>query len=110
MDITKRTRRHNKIRSRVSGTEDRPRLFVSRSNKHISASLINDEAGKTLAYTKDIDLKGTKTERALKVGEAIAKEAQTKKIDKVVFDRGGYKYHGRVKALAEAARKSGLKF
>ncbi|MDD3032424.1 MAG: 50S ribosomal protein L18 [Candidatus Pacebacteria bacterium] len=110
MDITKRVKRHNKIRSRISGTEERPRLLVSRSNKHISATLINDREGKTLISTKDIDLKGTKTERAEKVGDAIAKEAKAKKIDKVVFDRGGYKYHGRVKALAEAARKSGLKF
>ena len=110
MDITKRIKRHKKIRSRVSGTEERPRLFVSRSNKHISASLINDAEGKTLISTRDKDLKGTKVEKAEKVGDAIAKEAQAKKIKKVVFDRGGYKYHGRVKALAEAARKSGLKF
>jgi len=110
MDITKRLKRHKKIRSRVSGTVERPRLFVSRSNKHIYASLINDSEGKTLISITDKDLKGTKIEKAEKVGDTIAKEAQTKKIDLIVFDRGGYRYHGRVKALAEAARKGGLKF
>ena len=110
MDIVKKDKRHKKIRSRISGTSERPRLFVSRSNTHIYASLINDVEGKTLLTIWDKDLKGTKTEKAEKVGEAVAKEAQAKKIDLVVFDRGGYKYHGRVKALAEAARKGGLKF
>lgn len=110
MDIIKKNKRHKKIRSRVSGTSERPRLFVLRSNNHIYASLINDIEGKTLITVSDKDLKGTKTEKAEKVGEVMAKEAQTKKIDLIVFDRGGYKYHGRVKALAEAARKGGLKF
>ncbi len=110
MDIVKKEKRHKKIRSRVSGTSERPRLFVLRSNTHIYASLINDAEGKTLLSIWDKDLKGTKTEKAEKIGETIAREAQAKKIDLVVFDRGGYKYHGRVKALAEAARKGGLKF
>lgn len=110
MDIVKKDKRHKKIRSRISGTSERPRLFVSRSNTHIYASLINDVEGKTLFTVWDKDLKGTKTEKAEKVGEAVAKEAQAKKVDLIVFDRGGYKYHGRVKALAEAARKGGLKF
>ena len=110
MDIVKKDKRHKKIRSRISGTSERPRLFVSRSNTHIYASLINDVEGKTLLTIWDKDLKGTKTEKAEKVGEAVAKEAQAKKVDLIVFDRGGYKYHGRVKALAEAARKGGLKF
>ncbi|HOI60046.1 MAG TPA: 50S ribosomal protein L18 [Candidatus Pacearchaeota archaeon] len=110
MDIAKKDKRHKKIRSRISGTSERPRLFVSRSNTHIYASLINDVEGKTLFTVWDKDLKGTKTEKAEKVGETVAKEAQAKKVDLIVFDRGGYKYHGRVKALAEAARKGGLKF
>ncbi|MDD2909748.1 MAG: 50S ribosomal protein L18 [Candidatus Pacebacteria bacterium] len=110
MDTLKRIKRHKKIRSKISGTDERPRLFVLRSNKHIYASLINDNEGKTLLSIQDKDLKGTKTEKAEKVGEIVAKEANTKKITSIVFDRGGYKYHGRVKALAEALRKGGLKF
>ncbi|MDD4358708.1 MAG: 50S ribosomal protein L18 [Candidatus Pacebacteria bacterium] len=110
MDIAKRIKRHKKIRSRVFGTEKRPRVLVERSNQHIYASLINDEKGVTLMRVTDKDLKGTKTERSEKVGEMMAKNAQEKKIDSIVFDRGGFKYHGRVKALAEALRKGGLKF
>lgn len=110
MDLEKKIKRHKKIRSRISGTESRPRLFVSRSNNHIYAYLINDEKGATLATASDKDLKGAGVEKAKKVGEAIAKTAKEKKIEMVVFDRGGYKYHGRVKALADSARENGLKF
>jgi large subunit ribosomal protein L18 len=110
MDLVKKIKRHKKIRSKISGTDKRPRLFVFRSNKHIYASLIDDIKGKTILTTCDKDLKGTKTERAEKIGEILAKEAKVKKITSIVFDRGGYKYHGRVKALAEALRKGGLKF
>ncbi|MDD2628064.1 MAG: 50S ribosomal protein L18 [Clostridia bacterium] len=110
MDTIKRIKRHKKIISRISGTDERPRLLVSRSNKHIYAVLINDNKGSTLLTVTDKDITGTKTVKAEKVGEMVAKEAQVKKIEAIVFDRGGYKYHGRVKALAEAARKGGLKF
>ncbi|MDD4661743.1 MAG: 50S ribosomal protein L18 [Candidatus Pacebacteria bacterium] len=110
MDITKRIKRHKKIVSRISGTGERPRLLVNRSNKHIYAILIDDNQGKTMLSVTDKDITGSKTIKAEKVGEMVAKEAQAKKIEAIVFDRGGYKYHGRVKALAEAARKGGLKF
>ncbi len=107
----KRTRRHTKIRMRVTGTAVKPRLAVFRSNAFIYAQLIDDEAGKTLASANDVKLsKGTKTERANEVGETLAKEAKAKKISTVVFDRGGFIYAGRVKACADAARKGGLQF
>ncbi len=107
-----KARRQNRIRSKVSGTAVRPRLAVATSNMHVIAQLIDDQAGKTLAYTSDLLVKatGTKTEKAVKVGEKIAELAKAAKIDTVVFDRGGKLYHGRVKALAEAARAKGLKF
>ncbi len=106
-----RKRRHNRVRSKISGDEKRPRLAVFRSLKNIYAQLIDDKTGKAIAGTSDIkDSKGTKTERAKKVGLEIAKLAKEKKIESVVFDRNGYKYHGRVKALAEGAREGGLKF
>ena len=98
------------FRSKVFGTKERPRLLVLRSNKHIYALLIDDTKGNTLFRSSDKDLKGTKTEKAKKVGALTAKEAKAKKITSIVFDRGGYKYHGRVKALAEALREGGLKF
>ncbi len=108
-------RRHRKIRARVSGTPERPRLQVFRSLNHIYAQIIDDEAGKTILSESDAKAseaakKKTKTERAFEVGEAIAKKAQEKNIKKVVFDRKGYLYHGRVKAVAEGARKGGLQF
>lgn len=107
----KRTRRHIKIRKRVNGTAERPRLSVFRSNAFIYAQLIDDEAGKTLASASDVKLKiGTKLKRAEEVGETIAKDAKAKKISAVVFDRGGFIYAGRVKACADSARKGGLKF
>jgi len=112
-----RARRHARIRNRVSGTIERPRLSVFRSSQHIYAQIIDDETGKTLAavstVTKAIQAAtttATKTEAARKVGEAIAKVCLEKGLSKVVFDRGGYKYHGRISALAESARKAGLLF
>ncbi|KYD20705.1 MAG: 50S ribosomal protein L18 [Caldibacillus debilis] len=110
-----RKKRHARIRAKISGTPERPRLNVFRSNQHIYAQLIDDTKGVTLASAstleKDLDLESTKNiEAAKKVGELIAKRALEKGYKKVVFDRGGYLYHGRVKALAEAAREAGLEF
>ena len=107
-----RERRKNRIRSKIKGTESRPRLVVNRSLIHTYAQLINDNDGKIIASTSDMKSKekGTKTEKAKKVGEEIAKLAKDKKIEEVVFDRNGYKYHGRVKAVADGAREGGLKF
>lgn len=107
-----RLRRHLKIRKRISGTSERPRLVVFRSLSHIYAQVINDENKKVLASASDMKAKGkaNKTEKAKQVGAAVAKIAQEKKIDKVVFDRNGYKYHGRIKALADSAREGGLQF
>ncbi|MDD3646613.1 MAG: 50S ribosomal protein L18 [Candidatus Gracilibacteria bacterium] len=107
-----RVRRHIRVRSKVSGTANRPRLAIFRSNSNIYAQLIDDTAGKTLAATSDLKMKkdGTKTDMSKKVGAEIAKLASTLKITDVVFDRGGFSYHGRVKALADAAREAGLKF
>lgn len=102
--------KHKKVRKTVIGRPERPRLSVFRSSQHIYAQIIDDSTGKTLAAGSDIGLKGPKKTRALAVGEAVAKLALTKKIKKVVFDRGGSKYHGRVAALAEGARKGGLDF
>ncbi len=102
--------RHKRIRKQIIGTKDMPRLCVYRSNKNISAQLIDDEKGVTLASASSLDMKGNNTEVAVKVGEKIAAEAKKIKVTKVVFDRGGYLYHGRVKALADAAREKGLEF
>jgi len=100
------------IRKTVFGTSSKPRLSVYRSNKHIYAQLIDDENSKTLVSLSDknIDTKGTPVEISAKLGEDLAKTAVSKKIESVVFDRNGYKYHGRVKALADGARTGGLKF
>jgi len=98
------------IRKKVSGTSERPRLAVFRSNKEIYAQLIDDVAGNTLAYASSADVKGTKKEQASVVGKLIADNAKKAGIETVVFDRGGFLYHGRVKALAESAREAGLKF
>lgn len=110
----KRFRRHKRVRAKVSGTSKMPRLCVFRSAKHIYAQLIDDEKGKTLVAASERELKrkmkSKKLERAKEVGKLIAKKAQDMKIEKIVFDRGGYQYHGRVKALAEGAREGGLKF
>ncbi|PLR77870.1 50S ribosomal protein L18 [Bacillus sp. V3-13] len=110
-----RLKRHARVRSKLSGTEARPRLNVFRSNKHIYAQLIDDVNGVTLASAstmdKEVSLESTSNvEAAQKVGELIAKRAVEKGFKSVVFDRGGYLYHGRVQALADAARENGLEF
>jgi large subunit ribosomal protein L18 len=107
----KRNRRHTRIRAKVSGTADKPRFAVSKSNKNIIAQLIDDEKGETLAYawTKSVSGK-TLSEKSVEVGKEIAKQAKAKKIEEVVFDRGGFIYIGNIKAVAEAAREAGLKF
>ncbi len=102
--------RHERIRKQIIGTKDMPRLNVYRSNKNIFAQLIDDEQGVTLASASSLKLEGNNKEVAAQVGTAIATEAKKLKIQKVVFDRGGYLYHGRVKALADAARENGLEF
>ena len=109
-----RLHRHVRVRGKISGTAERPRLSVYRSNCHIYAQLIDDVQGVTLAAAssveKDFDLSGGNKEGAKKVGQMIAERAAAKGITEVVFDRGGYVYHGRVKELAEGAREGGLKF
>lgn len=108
-----RIRRHARVRSKVSGESKCPRLCVYRSNKNIEAQLIDDVKGVTLVSSSSMSLKlenGSNIEAAAKVGADIAEKAKAKKITTVVFDRSGYIYHGRVKALAEAAREAGLKF
>jgi large subunit ribosomal protein L18 len=107
----KRKRRHVKVRSKISGTPVRPRLSVFRSNKFIYAQLIDDTTNTTLVSASDVkESKGTNIERATMVGNLLAEQAKAKKITDVVFDRGGYLYAGRVKALAQAAREAGLNF
>jgi len=124
----KRYRRHKRIRAKVSGTGKRPRLCVFRSVKHIYVQLIDDKKGRTLVTANDLEFKKLKKETkkekikrtqkslskkatiAYEVGKLIAEKAIKKKIKKITFDRGGYKYHGRVKAIAEGAREGGLKF
>src|SRR5207302_3444635 len=105
-------RRANRVRATMSGTVERPRLAVSISNLHVSAQLIDDTNSKTIASATSVGQKieGNMTEKAKWVGENIAKKAKTAKVKKVVFDRASKKYHGRVKALAEAAREGGLEF
>jgi large subunit ribosomal protein L18 len=109
-----RARRHRRVRGKVRGTAERPRLAVFRSNKGISAQLVDDDAARTLAAASWLNLKksfkGTKTEQAAEVGKLLAANATKAGIEGVVFDRGGYLYHGRVKALADGAREGGLKF
>ncbi|HVZ74937.1 MAG TPA: 50S ribosomal protein L18 [Polyangia bacterium] len=109
-----RKKRHNSARKRISGTAERPRLAVFRSAKHIYVQVIDDATSKTLVATSDQKLEKSgeqdKKDRAKKVGADIAKKCLEKGIDKVVFDRAGYKYHGRVSALADGAREAGLKF
>ena len=108
---TLRTKRHNRLRHKVTGTAARPRLAIYRSNKFVYAQLIDDEAAKTLAAADSRkEAKGTGVEKAALVGAAVAKAALAKKIDTVVFDRGGFQYIGIVKAVAEGARAGGLKF
>lgn len=116
MALSKQERRfriRRRIRKVVTGTQDIPRLSVFRSNKDIYAQLINDTDGKTLASASSLKIDGkgkNKTEQAFEVGKAVAEAATQSGIEKVVFDRGGYLYHGRVKSLADGARKGGLKF
>lgn len=108
-----RVRRHARVRAKISGTSEAPRLCVYRSNKNIEAQIIDDVKGVTLVSSSSMTLKlenGSNVEAAAKVGKDIAEKALAKKIKKVVFDRSGYIYHGRVKALAEAAREAGLDF
>jgi large subunit ribosomal protein L18 len=112
--VEARLKRHRRVRKTVVGTAARPRLCVYRSNKHIFAQVIDDSTGATVFGVSDINIKSakgkTKTDLAVEVGKMVAQAAKAKKIDKVVFDRGGRLYHGRVKALAEGAREGGLKF
>lgn len=117
-DAYKRTaakRRHIRIRKRISGTPERPRLVVSRSNRHMVAQVIDDNAGHTLASASSLDAsirsaEGDKSSQAQKVGALVAERAKAAGIDAVVFDRGGNKYAGRIAALADAAREAGLRF
>ena len=113
--VAARKRRHERVRKSVAGTAPRPRLAVYRSSAHIYAQVIDDARGHTIVAASDIEKdlkqeKGKKSERATAVGSAVAKKALEAGVKSVVFDRGGYRYHGRVKALAEAARKGGLEF
>jgi large subunit ribosomal protein L18 len=108
-----RSRRHRRVRKKVSGTAERPRLVVFRSNRGIFAQLVDDDSGRTLASASWLSLsgfKGTKVDQAAEVGKLLAKEAKAAGIERVVFDRGGFLYHGRVKALADGAREGGLEF
>ena len=108
-----RIRRHKRVRKNLSGSAERPRLVVFRSNRGIEAQLIDDVAGKTIAASSALGLKsfkGNKVDQAVEVGKSLAAAAKSAGIESAVFDRGGYLYHGRVKALADAAREGGLKF
>ena len=110
-----RSRRHFRLRKRVSGSPERPRLVVNRSSRHIGVQLVDDLAGHTLAAASSIEpdvraIDGNKKARAIRVGELIAARAKAVGVDRVVFDRGGYDYHGRIAVLADAARKAGLEF
>ena len=108
-----RQRRHRRVRGKLFGTAERPRLVVFRSNRGIEAQLVDDLEGKTLAAASWLSLKsfkGNKTAQAAEVGKLLAQNAKKANVETVVFDRGGYLYHGRVKALADAAREGGLKF
>lgn len=109
--------RQRRVRAKILGTADRPRFSVFRSNRYLVAQLIDDVSGRTLAYASDREMKSAakkalpkRNERATRVGEAIAKKAETKGIRHVTFDRGSYRYHGLVRSLAEGARRGGLKF
>ena len=112
--LESRRRRHRRVRGKIQGTAERPRLAVFRSNVGISAQLVDDDSGKTLAAAGWQQLaksfKGSKTEQAAEVGKNLAASAKAAGVERVVFDRGGYLYHGRVKALADAAREGGLQF
>ena len=109
-----RLRRHRRVRGKVRGSSDRPRLLVFRSNRGIFAQLVDDDAGRTLAAASWTQLpasfKGDKTEQAAEVGKRLAEAGKKAGVESIVFDRGGYLYHGRVKALADGAREGGLRF
>lgn len=112
-----RVRRHRRVRKKIRGTAERPRLCVYRSLTHIYVQVVDDDSGRTLVAASDLDAElrsdgkaGTKTAVAGKVGALVGRRSRETGIERVVFDRGGYKYHGRVKALADAAREAGLKF
>lgn len=108
----RQARRHGRVRAKISGTAARPRLSVFRSNRGLYLQLIDDTTGQTLvgAHSKELKEAGKKVDQAMSLGKLLAEKAQAKKITSVVFDRGFYKYHGRVKAVAEGAREGGLKF
>jgi large subunit ribosomal protein L18 len=107
----RRYKRHLRVRNKVSGTPERPRLVVFRSLKHIYAQLVDDTIQRTIATVSDLGLEqGKKAERAAEVGKLIAERAKSAGITRVVFDRAGYRYHGRIKAVADGARKGGLEF
>jgi large subunit ribosomal protein L18 len=107
----RRFKRHLRVRNKISGTSERPRLVVFRSLKHIYAQLVDDAARRTLATVSDLGIEqGKKGERAAEVGKLIAERAKAAGITRVVFDRAGYRYHGRIKAVADGARKGGLEF
>ena len=106
----RRRRRHVRVRNHLAGTGARPRLVVFRSLKHIAAQLVDDDARRTLMAVTDQGLEGTKTQRAVEVGKRMAARAKESGVSKIVFDRAGYRYHGRVKALADGAREGGLEF
>lgn len=109
--VTGRVRRRMRIRKKVHGTSERPRLCVFRSAKHIYAQVVDDTQGKTIAHAASVSgASGNKVDAAKQVGSAVAKACIEKGVEHVVFDRGGYRYHGRVRALAESAREAGLKF
>ncbi len=105
-----RDRRHRRVRAKVAGTAERPRLVVFRSEKHIYAQLVDDVAQRTLLSVTDNGLTGRKSEKSAAVGKRVAEKAKAAGISKVVFDRAGYRYHGRVKAVADGAREGGLEF
>ena len=105
-----KNKRHISIRKHLAGSANQPRLAVFRSSQHIYAQLIDDQDGKTLCFQSDLKLTGNKTEKAFNVGKSLAQQAVKQDIITVVFDRGGFLYHGRIKAVAEGAREGGLKF
>lgn len=109
-----RQRRHSRIRARIYGTKERPRVSVFKSNKHIFIQFVDDQLGKTIVSSEIVSsgktkIKGTKTDKAKKIGEMLAEKAKEAGVKNAVFDRGGFKYHGRVKAVADGLRKGGIK-
>jgi large subunit ribosomal protein L18 len=106
----KRQRRHLRVRNKVSGTAERPRLVVFRSLKHITAQIVDDTQGRTILTVTDNGFEGKKSQKSTEVGKLVAERAKAAGITRVVFDRAGYQYHGRVKAVADGAREGGLEF